>query len=186
MRTDPDAQAMQAAEYRPIPNFTKYGVSQAGEIINLRTGRIKSLSVNPRSGYVSVSLPRDDGLQKNITVHRAVALAWLPKPEWAECVAHLDGNKKNNRVANLMWATNSENCLHKKGHGTQQHGGTHPFAKLDEDKVLEMRRLYQRHMFGYLRLAKKYGVSTTTVKDVIKGRQWTHVALTPQDVLGGG
>ena len=55
-------------------------------------------------------------------VHRVVALAFLPNPLGKIVVNHKDGNKLNNHVSNLEWATHSENSLHARATGAYTTG----------------------------------------------------------------
>lgn len=57
-----------------------------------------------KGGYVIYSFT--EGKRKG---HRLVAETFIPNPNNLSCVNHLDENKKNNRVENLMWCTNKEN-----------------------------------------------------------------------------
>ena len=54
------------------------------------------------------SITFDNGEHKEMLAHRLVAYAYLNNPENKEYVNHKDGNKLNNCVSNLEWATATE------------------------------------------------------------------------------
>lgn len=64
------------------------------------------------NGYVRVCLYKDKS-RKFLCVHRLVAIAFLPNPENKPQVNHKNGNREDNRLENLEWATSSENLYHK-------------------------------------------------------------------------
>ena len=64
-----------------------------------------------RSGYQAVTLTHESAFQ-TFLVHRLVALAFIPNPEGKKTINHKDGNKENNHVSNLEYATHQENNLH--------------------------------------------------------------------------
>ena len=53
-----------------------------------------------------------DGVVEKFRVHNLICNAFHPKPDWAECSNHKDGNKLNNSAKNLEHATYSENNKH--------------------------------------------------------------------------
>lgn len=88
-----------------------YSVSNRGDIRNDKTGHIK-IPVPMKRGYMQVALWRD-GIGPKQLVHRIVATAFIPNPDNKPQVNHINGNKADNRVENLEWATESENQVHR-------------------------------------------------------------------------
>ena len=88
----------------------KYLVSDHGRVKH-RNGNILKTRVGNR-GYETVSLFHNS---KNFSksVHRLVAQAFIPNPDNKPQVNHIDGDKLNNNVGNLEWATGKENMRHK-------------------------------------------------------------------------
>ena len=62
------------------------------------------ISVHKATGYCRVTL---NG--KKYYLHRLLAQAFVPNPEGKSFVDHVDGDKQNNSLRNLRWATSSEN-----------------------------------------------------------------------------
>lgn len=96
--------------WKTIIEYPNYEVSNQGNVRNRVTGRVlKQCKVG---GYLKVGLREGKLKQKQITVHRLVACAFLPNPDSKPCVNHIDGNKHNNQVDNLEWVSYSENSQH--------------------------------------------------------------------------
>ena len=93
-----------------INMFEYYDVSTDGICKNLKTGKIKNTFIS-NSGYERVSL-WFNGKHKNVSIHRMVALKYLPNPDNKKYINHKDGNKLNNNVNNLEWCNQSENTIH--------------------------------------------------------------------------
>jgi HNH endonuclease/NUMOD4 motif/AP2 domain len=80
-----------------------------------------------RKGYLYLQMFVKD-VQFRDSLHRLVAKAFIPNPERKRTVNHIDGNKANNHVSNLEWATYSENLLHAHATGLK-HGQRHYLGK---------------------------------------------------------
>ncbi len=106
-------------EWRDIAGFEGlYQVSSLGRILRLprmtSDGRHLSAQLRAQSvetQYAQVELYKE-GKGKMCLVHRLVAQAFIPNPENKPTVNHKDGNKLNNTVSNLEWATQQENNQH--------------------------------------------------------------------------
>lgn len=91
-----------------VSRNNNYSINRNGEVRNDVTGRIKKAYSNPANGYLTVDLYSNNKSQK-VTVHRLLAEAFIPNPENKPCIDHKDGNRQNNSLSNLRWATYSEN-----------------------------------------------------------------------------
>lgn len=79
-------------------------------------------------GYPSVRLTIY-GKRKRVTIHRLVVntfLAERPGPEYE--IRHLNGNKTDNRVENLVWGTKQDNADDRERHGHTSRGPAHSVA----------------------------------------------------------
>lgn len=94
---------------KPIADFPGYCVDIYGRVYN-RYGRELKQTVN-RYGYCMVKLCQN-GYEKNCSVHRLVADAFFDGDHSGYDVNHIDGNKQNNFIGNLEWATRGENIKH--------------------------------------------------------------------------
>lgn len=98
-----------------IKEFPEYYATDSGDIYSAnyrRTGRIKKLvPYKCKNGYLYVVLC-DGDKHYHKTVHRLVAETFIPNIDNKGDVNHKNGNKTDNRVVNLEWATRQENIRH--------------------------------------------------------------------------
>ena len=62
-----------------------------------------------KNGYERLNVVVERGKKKFFFVHRLVAETYIPNPNNLPYVHHIDHNKLNNHVSNLMWVTPKQN-----------------------------------------------------------------------------
>lgn len=133
-----------------------YNVSRFGCITRKTTGYALSSSIC-RLGYVRVWLTVD-GKRMTIGLHRLLALKYIPNPDNKPDVNHIDGNKLNNSLDNLEWATRSENIRH-----------SYKLGRKSVEKVERNREILSLYTDGmtHREIAKMYGISQPAVTQII-------------------
>lgn len=158
--------------FRVITGFSRYAVSDRGDVASFINGRLKKCWVDGR-GYPSVGLQTDEGKTKIRRVHVLVAAAFIgPRAEGME-TCHIDGNPLNNHVSNLRYGTGAENLADKRRHGRVLVGENHPNAKLTRLQIAQIRSEYKREhrtKSNSKELSLKYGVCMQTIAKIVFGR----------------
>ncbi len=213
-------------DWRAVPGFEDlYEVSDLGRVkslARLKRGRgnrmnplrERILKATPCYGYLQVGLS-EDGQVTYKKVHALVLTAFVgPRPEGMES-RHLNGDRRDNHLANLCWGTKLENATDKHRHGTMARGDhsgprLHPerlvrgdqhwtrqypdrvlrgentgSAKLTDDAV---RDIVAKWNAGETQpaLAREYGVTDTIVSAICRGKSWKHLGLVdPSSVVPG-
>lgn len=111
----------EVSDYGQVRSLDRFDVRTDGNTY-FHKGRTMKLTIEKgrgsegkREGYAVVNL-RTPGSSRTRQVHRLVAEAFIPNPSNLPTVNHKDGNKLNNVVSNLEWASYSDNNVHALTH----------------------------------------------------------------------
>jgi hypothetical protein len=94
--------------WKICPLNNAYKISTYGRVKNNNNNKILKGSIT--EGYLHVHLYGDD--TKTYSIHRLVALTFLPEVKNKNQVNHKNGIKTDNKLENLEWANSSENTIH--------------------------------------------------------------------------
>lgn len=116
--------------WKPIPGYeNRYMVSSKGNLYSLTRNKRMTPRLN-KDGYLRTRL--FDGVKKNdFTVHRLVAMAFIPNPDNLPMVNHKDENKTNNAVENLEWCTGTYNVNYGTGNMRNTIARSKPILQTD-------------------------------------------------------
>jgi len=131
---------------------------RAGDVVRLQLSRL---------GVPFVILVNAVGKRTAYFPARLVAQFWLGPCRPGEEVAHRDGNKRNNCVANLVYLTHKANLQHISALGLI------PNSKLTQRDVDSIRELAASGCLRRL-IAARYKISVATVRRVLREvhRKW--------------
>jgi hypothetical protein len=164
-----------AESWLPVVGYDGlYEVSDLGRVRSLPRQRTAGGILRPGTtyGYHRVSLS-DGNVRRNLLVHRIVLLAFVGEPPEGFQAAHRNGDRTDNRLANLYWATREENTQDRHEHGKFRRA-------MDAKKVLtdaEAEFIRKHHkIIKQTDLAAMFGVHRATVQRIHSGQRYALLA----------
>ena len=159
-------------EWKQIEGFENlYMISNKGYVKSLISNKIlKNLCGS--TGYYHVSLYKDKK-QTIKSIHRLLAIAFIPNPLSKPVINHIDSDRKNNRLDNLEWCTQKENLQHARDSGRLNHDSQKKKVKSFNPRTNEVT------IYDSVNSVKKFGFTPGLVcycaKNIIKSK--THKGL---------
>lgn len=173
-------------QWLPIAKFNgDYEISSLGRIRRVKRsgnnqfkdGHIRTLHPDGARGYLFTNIRWRRQKALNVYAHREVALAFLGRPSGDKnTVNHKDGDKTNNALDNLEYATLSEQQHHaiQLGLRNRVEGIAKVKRKLTDADIPIIRRLLADGI-SCCEIARRYGMHNTTIHDIKTGKNWHHV-----------
>lgn len=149
-----------SCEWKPVPvePFSSwYYVSSDGRIYSKQSGKILKPKKS-KTGYYRVTLCAD-GVHKNLSVHRLVALAFVINPKNKPTVNHKNEIKSDNRAENLEWMTNAE----QNAHGTRTERAASHTDYYARSKKIDYKSIAEKH--DYEKIAKSHSKAVVAYKN---------------------
>ena len=104
--------------WKEINGFPDYKISTFGRVMSCKYDKEKLLTPTPNSDdYLRVGLCKNNK-RTHISVHRLLALTFLPNYYGLPQVDHKDRNRQNNSIYNLRWVSLSEQNINKSNYRT--------------------------------------------------------------------
>lgn len=157
---------------------------QESDLARLRR-RIEDLSIpEPNTGcwlWTRWAMPRGYGRlyvgNRQWLAHRVSS--WVFNGPYSENLAimHECDTPACVNPEHLRPGTNKENVDHrvKMGRTAILSGSQNPYSKLTESVIRRCREDWHAGLFTYSEMARRYGVSKTTMARAVKGQRWKHV-----------
>jgi DNA-binding transcriptional regulator YiaG len=140
----------------------RWSVNPAAKTPSLRRGRI--LRLYPHKPHFLAAKLSENGKRSLLLVHRIVWLTFKGAIPDGAAVIHKDGNPQNNHLDNLQLIEDYwESAAHNLGQNR---------SALTADKV---RAIRAAKGVSQVKLAKQYGVSKTTIFQILHRKHWKHV-----------
>lgn len=165
-----------------VPGYDgKYTIFSNGAVQrNPSKFRRETMFLKPKKdNYFRVTFWNKAG-HKTFSIHRLVAIYFIPNPNNLPWVNHIDGNTYNNDISNLEWCTPTENEIHS----IKVLGVNRNTVKQRESAILagKSRRKLTMEQANEIRkaassttrrlLSESYKVSLSVIDTIIQGKRY--------------
>ena len=103
--------------WKEIDRWSDYKVSTFGNVMSCKFGKERILKPSISRGYRLVVLCKNNKTF-SFSVHRLLALTFLPNYYGLPQVDHKDRNRQNNSIYNLRWVTQEDNMCNRDDYRT--------------------------------------------------------------------
>ena len=144
--------------------------SRNGKVFSTITNRFISFYL--RRGYPRVRF-HIAGVVFHRSLHRIIAKTFIPNPNGYPQINHKDGNKLNNKVNNLEWATSKMNVHHSHRLGLANciWGEKQGHSKLFNKDVVKIRKLIAKG-YNNAEIGRLYNANKNTIRSIRLGLSW--------------
>jgi hypothetical protein len=155
-----------------------YEVSNLGRVRSNKHGKVRVLKPFKSSNkvnsdkygfYLSVRL-LNNGTEKDYSVHRLVAMAFIPNPNNLPCVNHKNGLRSDNSVENLEWCDASYNTWHSYHILGNKNGTEKKVYQFSKDGVLI------REWESISSASNELGIDSSSISSVCKKNSCRKIA----------
>lgn len=154
----------QVSSFGNVRSKDRTRVSKGGCIAPIK-GRTRKCKIS-KAGYITTSFYKD-AVKTHPSLHRLVAIAFIPNNESKETVNHIDGVKVNNNVYNLEWSTHTEQMNHAVKNGLLEVRGSPKFSPTFKKEIYDF---FHSSDISITKTAEKFGISERTIGRIVKGQ----------------
>ncbi len=141
-----------------------YRINMNGDVWSCRMNRLMKPTLNS-IGYLVIRVNK-----KTETIHRLLALQFIPNPENLPMIDHIDQNKTNNNLDNLRWCSSATNQQNKNRHKNNTTGYKHIYTNFKPKEYWVIR--IKKDDFKY---ELCYNKSNYTLEQVVEFRNKIYI-----------
>lgn len=155
-------ESYQVSSFGSIRSKNRLRVSKSGFMARIQ-GRLMKQKTS-KCGYKVIGFCTN-AVKDHHSVHRLVALAFINNSENKPTVNHIDGDKNNNKVSNLEWATHSEQMNHAVRNNLLEKTGSPKYSKKLKQEIQDY---FNNNTISILQLADKFEMSERTAGRIVR------------------